>query len=308
MDDPSPSSDLGDLIDSISRDWHEAVCEGVLPQHVIPAVGIHAYASLHEIDDPPDAAICFPPLRADAELADHYRSALSARLVAACASIQSALQTMRNGLGLHSAIAACRRANESLWKAFWLCNPELDGATRIHRLLILMRHELNEVLGVFSQEVNSAAEIILRRHERDIRQVTGKDDYRPRLGRDEYLGYIELRADDPLTPRMPPVPDGVDGGAVVWSIMSNLTHPNLVFDWIMMTQDNPDDLMERLQLASVGGAMTAVANISTIVMRQAQIPEHPIAEVSKAFRGPIFAAGFHLLSEYEQAVNRAGQV
>ena len=299
MDDPSPSPELVDLIDGISSDWHEAVCGGVLPQLVIPAVQIHAYASLHEIDDPPDVSICFPPLPADAELADHYGNALSARLAAACESIRCALQMMRNGLDLHSSVAACRRANESLWKAFWLCNPELDGETRIHRLLILMRHEISEVLGVFSREVNSEADKTLRLHERNIRQITGKKDYRPRLGRDEYLDYIEPRADDPLTPRMPPVPDGVDGGAVVWSIMSNLTHSNLVFDWIMMTQDNPEDLMERLQLASVGGAMTAVANISTFVMRQAQMPEDPMAEVSKAFQRPIFAAGFHLLAEHE---------
>ena len=71
--------------------------------------------------------------------------------------------------------------------------------------------------------------------------------------------------------------------------MSNMTHPNMVFDLITQTQPDFQDLMDRLQVGSVSSAVGCACNISTTLMEQAQLPDDQTDTANQAFRQPVFA-------------------
>jgi hypothetical protein len=77
------------------------------------------------------------------------------------------------------------------------------------------------------------------------------------------------------------VDDGsVDDAAQSWSIMSNMTHPNLVFDWIIQTQDDPQNEMDRLQLIPTIDAIGMVGNLCTSIMQQAKMSGEHVVDVN----------------------------
>ena len=57
-------------------------------------------------------------------------------------------------------------------------------------------------------------------------------------------------------------------------MMSNLTHPNVVFDWINQIQEDSQDRMDKLQLLCVIGSMGVATNLSTLLMQEASLPEN----------------------------------
>ena len=289
MNDITPTSEYESLISETLAHWKEAIYDGVLVQHVMPAVQIYAHASLLDIAEPPDVAGCFPLAPEHATLFDHYGNGIFARLGAACTSIRSALLAIQARTDGHSAIAISRRAHESLWQAFWLFNPDIDSNERVRRLLVLTGEDIKEALRVFSDAANPDVNSKLQEHLANITKVATAIEYIPRCGREEYGAYFFPRANDPLTASAPPVPDGVDTGALAWSMMSNMTHPNMVFDLIMQVQPGFQDQMDRLQMISVSSAMACVSNISTTLMEQAQLPDDKTHAVNSAFHQPVFA-------------------
>ena len=66
----------------------------------------------------------------------------------------------------------------------------------------------------------------------------------------------------------------------MWSMMSNMAHPNVVFDWIIQMQDDPQDRMDRLQLIPAINAIGMVSNLSTLMMREARMTNDQVARVN----------------------------
>lgn len=284
------------IIDRVVDDWQEKVCRGVLPQHMMSAAQICAHASLGDAADEIDTTGCMPTLSEHATVFDHYGYAIFARLSTACTSIHNALLAIKHGLYPHATVAASRRACEALWQAFWLCDPEAGGSERIHRLLISTKGNIDGALRVFSPLVSAEVadhlqECSLRIDSLRIEQSIDYEKYVARHGREEYEKYFYPRANDPLTASAPPVPDGVDGGEVSWSMMSNMVHPNIVFDWLFQSQSSYQERMEGLRFSCVSGAMAEASNLCMTLMQQAQLPSAHIDTVNEAFRGPVYAIG-----------------
>ena len=68
--------------------------------------------------------------------------------------------------------------------------------------------------------------------------------------------------------------------ALMWSMMSNMAHPNLVFDWIIQMQEDPQDRMDRLQLIPAINAIGMVSNLGTLMMREARMPDDQVGRVN----------------------------
>ncbi|MDE0320454.1 MAG: hypothetical protein OXI97_11290 [Acidimicrobiaceae bacterium] len=227
---------------------------------------------------------------------DHYGHAIFARLSTACTSIHKALLAIKHGLYAHAAVASSRRACEALWQAFWLCEPEADGSERIRRLLVSTKGNIDGALRAFSPLVSPEVavhlqECSLRIDSLCIEQSIDSEKYVARQGREDYEGYFYPRANDPLTAVAPPVPDGVDGGAVSWSMMSNMVHPNVVFDWVFESQRDYQQRINGIQFACVSAAMAEASNLSMTLVQQAQLPPEHVVTVNEAFRGPVYAMG-----------------
>ncbi|MCY3631079.1 MAG: hypothetical protein OXH29_00205 [bacterium] len=271
-------------VDDLVSRWQEEIYDGVLASDVLPAITIYAYASLQGMTDEYDVAATFPMLPTDAGLPDHYGNALIARLRGSCTSIRTGLQAIQAHMDCHAAIAAARRAHESLWQMFWLANPEVDANSRIRRLLKLTRQEIGEALRFFAYGINTDVESTLRKYESEIEGVVGKEVYRSKDGRGEYQGYFGPRFNEPLPHDLPPVPADVEAEEIAWSMMSNMTHPNVVFDWVFQIQEDSQDQMDKFQLLPVLAAMNMVSNISTLVMDKAHIQREQVLGVNTTFR------------------------
>ena len=72
--------------------------------------------------------------------------------------------------------------------------------------------------------------------------------------------------------------------------MCNLTHPNVVFDWILQTQDDYQNRMNRLQMMPTASAMRAVANLTTLLMQQAKTPDEHIEQVHTLLKRSVASA------------------
>ena len=72
--------------------------------------------------------------------------------------------------------------------------------------------------------------------------------------------------------------------------MSNMAHPNVVFDWIIQIQDNPQDRMDRLQLSPTIDAMGMVVNLSTLMMQEARMPQDRVARVNATIKSCLATA------------------
>ena len=72
--------------------------------------------------------------------------------------------------------------------------------------------------------------------------------------------------------------------------MSNLTHPNVVFDRIIQIQEDSQDHMDRLQMLHVIGAMGVATNLSTLLMQEARLPENQTLRVNSSFKKCVVAA------------------
>ena len=289
MNDITPTPEYEVIVDKTLAYWKEAIYDGVLIEHVRPAVQIYAHASLPDITEPLNVAGCFPLAPPNATLFDHYGNAIFTRLSAACTSIHSALQAVQVRTDGHSAIAIARRSHESLWQTFWLSNPDIDAEERVRRLLALTEADIKEAIRLFSHTSNSKISGKLAEHLTNIKCVAPRLKYTPKKGRDEYTAYYEARANDPMSAGMPSEPEDGDGPALAWSMMSNMTHPNMVFDLITQTQPDYQDLMDRLQIGTVSNAVGCACNISTTLMEQAQLPDDQTDTVNRAFRQPVFA-------------------
>ncbi len=256
-------------IDDLVGQWRDEVYEEVLGAQVMPAVKIYAFASLQDLTDVYDVSAIFP-MFADqmGELPDHYANGVFARLSGACTSIRNALQAIRAHMDCHAAVAAARRAHEALWQVFWLCNPAVDAGARMNRLVALNKSEIQEALR-FWTGLNPVIEGQLRGFLGNIQGIAGLPQYKPKDGWIEYMEHFESSVDGSM-----------DNAARSWSIMSNMTHANLVFDWIIQSQDDSQDEMDRLQLIPTVDAMGMVGNLCTLIMERAQIPEEHIVEVN----------------------------
>lgn len=73
-------------------------------------------------------------------------------------------------------------------------------------------------------------------------------------------------------------------------MMSNMTHPNVVFDWIIQIQEDPQDRMDRLQLLPVIDAIGMVVNLTTLVMQESKLPNRQVAKVNESVRHSLAAA------------------
>lgn len=73
-------------------------------------------------------------------------------------------------------------------------------------------------------------------------------------------------------------------------MMSNLTHPNVIFDWINQIQEDSQDRMDKLQLLCVIGAMGVATNLSTLLMQEASLPENQTLRVNGSFEKCVVAA------------------
>ena len=279
-------SDYEKQISDLVSSWREDIYDGFLVDHVLPAVRIYAHASLQEVTDEYDVPSTFPMFATTMGLSDQYGNAIFARLSSACTSIRNALQSIQSRMDCHAAIAIARRAHESLWQMFWLCNPTQDGNTRIRRLLLLTNHEIKEARNVFSNGLNPEIAGKLRDYQSNIQEITGKGSYSSWMGRTEYESYF---ADPPLL-GMSPESLLMDDGVLAWRTMCNMTHPNVVFDWILQTQSDFQNRMNRLQLMPTASAMRAVANLSTLLMRQAQLPVEQIMEVHTLLKRSVASA------------------
>ena len=277
-------------VDELVARWRDDVYNGVLVDDVLPATQIYACASLRGVTDEYDVSATFPMLVEDAELSDHYANALFARLSSSCTSIRNAWQAIQAHMDCHAAIAAARRAHESLWQMFWLANPDVDADARVRRLLKLTRQEIGEALRFFSSGINPEVESTLRQYQKAIEGVVGKAVYKSKYGRSEYREHFAQRFNDPLPPDLPPAPPDVKTEEIEWSMMSNMTHPNVVFDWVLQIQEDSQDRMDRLQLLPVLEAMGMVSNMSLLLMEQAHIANERLLEVNATVGLVVFDA------------------
>ncbi len=258
---------IGDLVDQ----WRDEVYDEALGSQVMPAAQIYAFVSLQGLDDVYDVSAIFPMFGDKmGELADHYANGVFSRLSGACTSVSNALQAIRARMDCHAAIAAARRAHEALWQVFWLCNPAVDADTRVKRLVALTKNEMREAQR-FWGGLNPVIDDQLERFIGNIRGMADLPDYKLGDCRTEYAEHSE-----------PSDPGSVVDAARSWSIMSNMTHANLVFDWIIQSQHDPQDEMDRLQLIPTLDAMAMVGNLCTFIMERAQMPEEHVVEVNAA--------------------------
>ena len=99
--------------------------------------GFTAHASLDGVTDEYDVPALFPMFSDRMDLHDHYGNALFSRLSSACTSIRNALQSIHSHMDCHAAIAASRRAHESMWQMFlagqsgsgWKCTHKAIGSS-----------------------------------------------------------------------------------------------------------------------------------------------------------------------------------
>ena len=157
------------------------------------------------------------------------------------------------------------------------------------RLLKLTGAEIRQAIRAFRKTENTLVYGKLQQHLENIKQITIHVDYKARDGRDEYTTYYLPRVNHPPSIDTQSVPEGIVGAAFSWNMMSNMTHPNMVFDLIMQTQPGFQNLMDRLQIDTVNNAIGCVCNISTTLMEQAQIPNDKIDTVNGAFCQPVYA-------------------
>ena len=219
------------------------------------------------------------------DLYDHYGNSLFSRLSIACTSIRNVLLAIQAHMDCHGAIAASRRAHEALWQMFWLCNPKVEAGTRLERLISVTKHEINEALRFWSGGINPDIESTLREYLNNIRLIDHQQAvYRPRLGWTEYHQYFgSLTTDTRHIGFRPTAPDREDG-SLVWSMTSNMTHPNVLFDWIIQIQEDPQDRMDRLQLFPTIYAIRAVVNLSTLIMQEAKLPNDQVVHVNTTLK------------------------
>lgn len=284
------ATEYDDRVDALLASWNDDIYGGVLESDVLPAIRIYAHASLAGMTDTYDVDATFPMLPSGWEIYDHYANGLFARLSSACTSIRSALQAIQAHMDCHATIAASRRAHESLWQVFWLCNPTMDADERIKRLLVITKQEIEDTLRYFSNRINPQVEDKLQDYNRNMGNVVGGSRYSAKRGRSEYRDYYRGRFNDPLPEGLPPAPEDVDVDQIVWSGMSNMTHPNVVFDWIIQIQEESQDHMDRLQMRHVIGSMALAANLSTLLMQEAGVPENQVLRVNSSFKNCIVAA------------------
>ena len=286
-----PNSEYNDRVDHLVRSWKDDIYDGVLMDAVLPAVQTYAYASLQQVsdvyDDVPDI---FPMFSEQMGLHDHYGNALFSRLSSACTSVRNALQAVQARMDYHAAIAIARRAHESLWQMFWIANPTKDGDTRIRRVLILNKREIAEALPIFTDGINPEVEQRLRYFGDNIEKLIGRDSYLPRHGRSEYHRYFTERVELSSPIGTWPVTHEVDAGTVAWRIMSNITHPNVVFDWLTQKQYDFRSQVNRYQMILVVDAMAMVANLGTMMMVEAKLPIEHIEEVNPVLHRPVVLA------------------
>ena len=267
-------------VDNLLRSWKDDVYGGVLEEDVLPAIRIYAHASLDGVTDEYDVPALFPMFSDRMDLHDHYGNALFSRLSSACTSIRNALQSIHSHMDCHAAIAASRRAHESMWQMFWLGNPEVDGNARIKRLVAVTQQEIQEALRFWSIGINSAIASKLQEFHSNFRQISDKPEYLPKFGRAEYHGYFDAKTTSLQLLGARPVQVEGNEGALMWSMMSNMAHPNVVFDWIIQMQDDPQDRMDRLQLIPAINAIGMVSNLSTLMMREARMTNDQVARVN----------------------------
>lgn len=278
------SSEYADRVDALLSHWKEDIQGGVLKGHLLPAINIHAHASLQGMTDVYDVPAIFPMLPPDWDIHDHYVYGLFARLSSACTSIRTALQAIQAHMDGHAAIASSRRAHESLWQIFWLCNPTRDANERIRRLLAITEKEIEDALGYFSDGVNPRAEDKLKGYKTNIANVVGSGfRYSARRGWKEYRDYYRGKFNDPLPEGLPRAPEDIDVDSIAWSMMSNLTHPNVIVDLIIQTQEDSKDHMEGLQALHLIGAMGVTSNLCTLLMQEAKITDDKTLAVNKRF-------------------------
>ena len=285
-----PNTEYENRIDDLVNSWTDDVYWGVLEEDVLPAVIIYAHTSLQGMTDKYDVPATFPMFSDQMGLYDHYGNGLFSRLSSACTSIRNALQAIHSHMDCHAAIAVSRRAHESLWQMFWLCNPDMDADTRIKRLVAVTQHEIKEALRFWSSGINSDIEGKLRAYLTNIQKITDKLTYIPRLGRTEYQDYFDRLTNDPPPIGSPSAVVDIDDVALAWYMMSNMTHPNVVFDWILQIQNNRQDLMDRLQLFPTIGAMRMVVNLSTLIMQEAKLPDDQVVKVNTTIKRSLVAA------------------
>lgn len=285
-----PSIEYETQIEDLLRHWRNEIYDGVLVNDVLPATQIYAHASLLQTIDAYDVRAIFPMFSNTMGIHNHYGNALYSRLGAACTSIRNALQSIHVRMDCHAAIASARRAHESLWQMFWLANPEIDGDMRVKRVLQVTRQEIEEALRFFSNSVNMEIEDKLRGFHRNIENLIGRYRYSPKKGWTEYQAYFANLAGDPphLGGQFASV--DIDESALVWSMMSNMTHPNVVFDWIIQIQEDPQDRMDRLQLLPVVDAIGMVVNLTTLVMQESKLPNRQVVKVNESVRHSLAAA------------------
>lgn len=279
------SSEYDDRVEALLSYWKDDIQGGLLKGDITPAIKIYAHASLQAMTDEYDVPTTFPMLPSDWDIYDHYDYGLFARLRSACTSILTALQAIQAHMDSHAAIASARRAHESLWQLFWLCNPTKNANERVKRLLIITKQEIEEALNSYSQGVNPQVGDKLGGYKTNIEKIIGtKSRYSAKRGREEYRQYYRGKFNDPLPEGLPPAPENVDVERIVWSMMSNLTHPNVVFDWINQIQENPEDHMAGLQALHLVGAMSVTTNLCTLLMQQAKIAEDKTLAVNERFK------------------------
>ena len=289
MNDNAPEAEYQKLVDDTLSHWREAIYRGVLVEQVLPAVRIYAYASLIEIADPPNIDGCFPLMPNHWTLSEHYANRIFTSLSVACGSIMGALQAIRARIDGHSAIAISRRAHESLWQTFWVSNPDVSADERARRLLNITGVDIKAALRVFSSTTNAEIHGKLVDHLTNIKNVIGNIGYQTRSGRDEYETYFEGRANEGLDFAISNTSEDVAVSALEWSIMSNMTHPNLVFDLITQSQTGYQGLMDRIQVDAVQNAVSCACNISTLLLEKAQLPANKVDALNGVFRQPVFA-------------------
>ena len=167
---------------------------------------------------------------------------------------------------------------------FWLCNPDMDGDTRVKRLVAVTHQEIVVALRFWSNGINPMIQGKLVGYRTNIQKVTNRPTYSPKLGWKEYQDYFGDLTNDPLTMGLPSSPLPFDHAALVWSMMSNMTHPNVVFDWIIQMQGNRQDRMDRLQLLPTINTMSMVVNLSTLMMAEANLHEDHVVRVNATVR------------------------
>ena len=285
-----PSVEYEEHVEDLLRYWRNEIYDGVLVDDVLPATRAYAHASLEQLTDAYDVPAIFPIFSSAMGIQDQYGSALYSRLSTACTSIRNALQAIHARMDCHAAIASARRAHESLWQVFWLANPRVDGNARVKRVLQVTRQEIEEALRFFSSDLNAEIGDKLGSLHQNIENLIGKSRYSPKQGWTEYQACFVALASDPSYAGGQSLSGAMDESAVAWSMMSNMTHPNVVFDWIIQVQDHPQDRMDRLQLLPVIDAVRMVVNLTTMMMTEAKLPTQQVVRVSQAVRHSLAAA------------------